>query len=748
MYAPFAGWFHDDVMSSRLYTLASFAARHRWPVVTVWFAAVGLIAFLGITQGGESSTDVDIPGTESQIAFDLLEERFPDQAGTTVQVVFAAPEGEQLEAAAVSDTLAELSNASQVSDVGDPFAAGTVTPDGTIGFTEIQYTGEVDDVGEADVESLNEAVEPLRDEGYAVEFRGEVIDANSAPESFTAEIVGLTVAVIVLLFAFGSVIAALTPILSGVLGVATTLMSLQILSNWFSINEFAPILATMIGLAVGIDYALFIVSRHRQFLHEGRPLHDSIARATATSGGAVLFAGITVVIALSGLIVLNIPLLTSMGLASALAVLVSVLLALTLLPAVLAIIGTRIDALTLPGIGSKTEEDGTAHQTLSARWARRVTNRPAPWLAGALGFMVLLAIPVASMRLGVPDDSAKPETRTERQAYDLLTEGFGPGVNGPFTVVVDLAAVDASARSAAIEQTTAILADVPGVADLSPAIPNPQGDTAIVSATPTTGADDEATADTLRAIRDQGTIINAETGATIAVTGLTAVNIDQAEKLLEALPLFLALVIGLTVVLLLIVFRSIVVPIKAALAILISILSALGVVVAVFQWGWGAGAIGVEETLPLLPILPALMFAILFGLSMDYEVFILSRIREEFVESGDNHEAVNNGLAATARIITAAALIMISVFGSFILSPSIETKMFGVGLATAVLLDATIVRMIMVPSTMILMRNGNWWLPRWLAKIVPHVDIEGAHLPEQASIVPPTEDREPLAVGS
>ena len=734
-------------MSKRLYLLASFAARHRWPVVTVWVAAVGLIAFLGITQGGESSTDVDIPGTESQIAFDLLEERFPEQAGTSVQVVFAAPEGSSLDAAAVGDAIDELTEASLVTRVGDPFAEGTITPDGSIGFTEIHYDGAADDVGEADVESLEEAVESLRGEGYAVEFRGEVIDANSAPESFTAEIVGLTVAVIVLLFAFGSVIAALTPILSGVLGVATTLMSLEILSNWVSINEFAPILATMIGLAVGIDYALFIVSRHRQFLHEGRPLHDSIARATATSGGAVLFAGITVVIALSGLVVLNIPLLTSMGLASALAVMISVLLALTLLPAVLAIIGTKIDALTLPGIGSKTEEDGTAHNTLSARWARRVTNRPGPWLAGALAFMILLALPVASMRLGVPDDSAKPETRTERQAYELLTEGFGPGVNGPFTVVVDLAAVDVADRPAALEQTAAILSDVDGVASLSPAIPNPEGDTAIISATPTTGADDEVTADTLRAIRDQRTVVESETGAAIAVTGLTAVNIDQAEKLLEALPLFLGLVIGLTFILLLIVFRSIVVPVKAALAILISILSALGVVVAVFQWGWGASLIGVEESLPLLPILPALMFAILFGLSMDYEVFILSRIREEYVDSHDNHEAVNNGLAATARIITAAALIMISVFGSFILSPSIETKMFGVGLATAVLLDATIVRMIMVPSTMILMRDGNWWLPRWLDKIVPHVDIEGAHLPEQSSAATPDDVREPVAVG-
>ncbi len=735
-------------MSKRLYLLASFAARHRWPVVIVWFAAVGLIAFLGITQGGESSTDVDIPGTESQVAFDLLEDRFPEQAGTSVQVVFAAPDGAQLDPAVVGETLDELAEASQVVGVGDPFEEATVTPDGGIGFTAIQYDGSADTVGEADVESLEEAVEPLRGAGYAVEFRGEAIDANSNPESFTAEIVGLTVAVIVLLFAFGSVIAALTPILSGMLGVATTLMSLQILSNWVSINEFAPILATMIGLAVGIDYALFIVSRHRQFLHEGRSLHDSIARATATSGGAVLFAGITVVIALSGLVVLNIPLLTSMGLASALAVLISVLLALTLLPAVLAIIGTKIDALTLPGIGTKTEEDGTAHKTLSARWARRVTDKPAPWLLGALAFMVLLAVPVASMRLGVPDDSAKSESRTERQAYDLLTEGFGPGVNGPFTVVVDLDDVPSDDRPAALEETAQLLAGVSGVADLSPAIPNPAGDTAIISVTPTTGADDEATADTLRAIRDQRTVIDAETGAAIAVTGLTAVNIDQAEKLLDALPLFLGLVIGLTFILLLIVFRSVVVPVKAALAILISILSALGVVVAVFQWGWGASLIGVEESLPLLPILPALMFAILFGLSMDYEVFILSRIREEFVETGDNHDSVNNGLAATARIITAAALIMISVFGSFILSPSIETKMFGVGLATAVLLDATIVRMIMVPSTMILMRNGNWWLPRWLDKAVPHVDIEGSHLPEQMEADGPVEVRESVGVGS
>ncbi|MEM9655969.1 MAG: MMPL family transporter [Actinomycetota bacterium] len=733
-------------MSKRLYELASFSARHRWIVLATWLGAVTLITVLGITRGGSHSTNADIPGTESQVAFDLLEDRFPAQAGTSIQVVLAAEEGAELDQATVNATIDQLAVASGVVDVSDPYAVGAVTPDGRVAFAEVRYGGVVADVDEADIESLEEAVATAREDGVQVEFRGEAVDANADQESYTAEIVGLSVAVVVLMFAFGSVIAAFTPILSGMLGVLTTLMGLEILANWVSVNEFAPVLATMIGLAVGIDYALFIVSRHRQFLHEGRSINDSIARATATSGGAVLFAGMTVIIALAGLVVLNIPLLTSMGLGAALSVFVSVLLALTLLPALLAIIGTRIDALTLPFVGARTEEGGDAHLTLSARWARRVTARPAPYLVAAVTLMAVLAAPVAGLRLGVPDDGVKPDDRTERRAYDLLAEGFGPGVNGAFTVVVDLADVDAADRETALAETRGTLRAVPGVVDASPAIPNPEGDTAIIQVTPATAADDEATVDTLEAIRDQRTTISSETGAAIAVTGITAINIDQAERLLEALPLFLAIVIGLTFVLLLVVFRSVAVPAKAAVAILISILAALGVVVAVFQWGWGASLIGVEETLPLVPILPALMFAILFGLSMDYEVFILSRIKEEYAHCGDNPESVNRGLTATARIITAAALIMISVFGSFILTPTVEVKMFGVGLALAVLLDATIIRMVMVPSTMVLLRRAVWWLPGWLDRAIPHVDIEGAQLPEQTDPAPESE-RVPVGVG-
>ncbi|MEM9655909.1 MAG: MMPL family transporter [Actinomycetota bacterium] len=733
-------------MSKRLYALASLAARNRWVVVAIWLSTVGVITFFGITQGGAHTTNGDIPGTESQVAFDLLEERFPAQAGTSVQVVFAAEEGARLDQATVSQAIGGLADAPGVVDVSDPYAGGTVTPDGRIAFAEIRYDGPVADVDGADVEAIEDAVEPARDSGVQVEFRGEAIDANAEQESYTAEIVGLTVAVVVLMFAFGSVIAALTPIMSGVLGVLTTLMGLEILANWVSVNEFTPILATMIGLAVGIDYALFIVSRHRQFLHEGRSLEDSIARAAATSGGAVLFAGMTVIIALAGLFVLNIPLLTSMGLGAALSVFIAVLLALTLLPALLAIIGTRIDSLTLPFVGARTEEGGDAHMTLSARWARRVTGRPAPYLLAAVTLMAVLAAPVVGIRLGVPDDGVKPADNTERQAYDLLAEGFGPGVNGPFTVVVDLADVEPADRENALAVTQETLQGVPGVVATSPAIPNPDGDTAIIQVTPATAADDEATVDTLDAIRGRQATISTETGAAIAVTGITAIEIDQADRLLGALPLFLGLVIGLTFVLLLVVFRSLAVPAKAAVAILISILASLGVVVAVFQWGWGASLIGVEETVPLVPILPALMFAILFGLSMDYEVFILSRIKEEYARSGDNPASVNRGLAATARIITAAALIMISVFGSFILTPGVEVKMFGVGLALAVLLDATLIRMVMVPASMVLLRKAAWWLPGWLDRTIPHVDIEGTQLPERGQPVDEA-DRVPVGVG-
>lgn len=720
-------------MAEKLYALARGCVRHRRWVIVGWLLVLLTTVGLAAAIGGEKSNDFVIPGTESQAANDLLAERFPSQAGSAATIVFAAADGGSLATpeatAAIGETMAAMRAAPQVISAGDPVADQAFSPDGRIAFTEVRYPVVADEVTGEAVVALKAAAQPARDAGLAVEFSGEVITAHSTDEGgHTGELIGLGVAVVVLLFAFGSLLAAITPILTGLVGVGITLTVLTIAARFFDVNAFGPTLATMIGLAVGIDYALFIVSRHRQNLRSGMTVEDSIARATATAGSAVLFAGITVVIAISGLAIVGIPLLTSIGLASAVAVVIAVALALTLLPAILGTIGTAIDRFTLPGMKPRVEIDEEAKASLSARWSRRVTAKPGRYLLIGTVAMAALAAPALSMRLGIPDDSSLGEQRTERHAYELLSDGFGVGFNGPFSVVADLSQTSTADRASTLGQISSRLGTVEGVQFATEAFSNERGDTAIITVFPTTGPSDGGTADTLERVRTTNVELESATGLKLNVTGPTAVNIDLADRLTGALPQFMAIVIGLTFLLLMVVFRSILVPLKAAAAILISIVASIGVVVAVFQWGWGASLIGVSEALPLVAFLPVLMFAILFGLSMDYEVFILSRIREEHTRGLSNADAVNHGLTATARIITAAALIMISVFSAFILTDDPTTKMFGLGLAVAVLLDATVVRMIMVPATMVLLREGNWWLPKWLDQIIPNVDIEGANL--------------------
>jgi putative drug exporter of the RND superfamily len=735
-------------MARKLYSLASTCIRHRRLVIVGWLLVLIATAGLSGAYGGKKSTAFAIPGTESQSAIDLLAKRFPSRAGSSAQIVFVAkkPGGltSQAGSTAIAAVMAKMSKAPGVIAVGDPIKDQTVSQNGDVAYTEVRYAVSADKVTDEAVDALRNSDGPALAAGLQVEYRGDVITAHTnarSEGSHTGELIGIGVAIIVLLLAFGSVLAALTPIINGLIGVGITIMVLNLAARFFTVNQFGPTLAIMIGLAVGIDYSLFIVSRHRLNLRSGMEMNESIARATATAGSAVLFAGLTVVIAISGLTIVGIPLLTSMGISSAIAVVIAVAIALTFLPAVLAGLGPKIDAFTLPGMKPKVEVDDQATKTLSARWAKRVTERPGRWLLIGLIAMGALAAPTLSMRLGIPDDGVLGNTKTERRAYDQLTKGFGPGFNGPYTVVADLAKVPSNRRTAVLTQIQSQLAKVSGVGFTAPAFPNESGDTAVIAAIPTTGPSNKATEDTLHRIREANKAIEQKTGARLLVTGSTAINIDMSERLSNALPKFIGIVIGLTFLLLLIVFRSILIPIKAAVAILISIVASLGVVVAVFQWGWGAHAIGVPEKMPLIAFLPVLMFAILFGLSMDYEVFILSRIREEHSKGLSNTESVLHGISATARIITAAALIMISVFAAFILNIDPTTKMFGVGLSVAVLIDATIVRMILVPATMVLMRSKTWWLPARLERIIPNVDIEGAGLDQQVS------HAEPVRVG-
>jgi RND superfamily putative drug exporter len=714
-----------------LYRLAHGAVRRRRLVVGLWLAALAAVGALMLTAGGKTSDDLAIPGTESQQALDLLEQRFPAQGGSSTQVVFAAPDGTSLDdpaaAAAIEATFADLAKVDGVSSVVAPVAGQTVTQDGTVGFGEVRYPQNADSVDASTVDAVEDALAPARDAGLKAELGGDVV--SEAAMGHSSELIGLAVAVVVLLLSFGSVLAMGLPLVTALVGLGIGLAGIGAASAVVDLASVAPTLATMIGLAVGIDYALFIVTRHRQNLAEGLDVDEAAARATATAGGAVVFAGATVVIALSGLAVIGIPFLTTMGLAAAGVVAVAVLVAITLLPALLGFVGHGIDRFRVPGLKNRT---GGAHEgeTFGSRWARRVIDHPVAALTTGLAVMGLLAVPLLSLRLGMPDAGSQPTSSTERRAYDLLADGFGPGFNGPLTVVVDLSPVDSSTdRTAALDTVTSALAADPGILGVASPQLNEAGDTAVVTAIPTTGPATAATESLVHRVRDDVLPPVAEdTGTTVAITGSTAVNIDLADKLGSALPAFMAVVIGLTMLLLTAMFRSVLVPLKAAVAILISIGAAFGVVVAIFQWGWLKDLVGVQETVPIIAFLPMMMFAILFGLSMDYEVFILSRIREEWVHTRRAHTSVLTGLASSARVITAAALIMVSVFASFVLGDDPTIKMFGIGLSAAVLLDATVVRMVIVPATMSLLDKAAWWLPRWLDRLLPNLDVEGERL--------------------
>lgn len=712
-------------MATLLYRLGHFSVRNRRKVLGAWLIGLVLLGVIAQAAGGETSTEFSIPGTESQEAIDLLQERFPAQSGDSARVVIASDDGSPLDPAQLTAISAELSELPEVLGASDPAATGSISPDGDIAFSTVQYAVDAISVEDSSYEALLEAAESIEADGLQVELGGGVVAVHEQAHSSTSELIGLAVAVVVLLFAFGSVIAMGLPLITALIGLGIGLTGISLMSAFVDLSETAPVLATMIGLAVGIDYALFIVTRHRQNLADGLDVEEAAARANATAGGAVVFAGMTVVIAIGGLAVVGIPFLTVMGLAAAATVFVAVLVAISLLPAMLGFAGENIDRFTLPGMKAKTSSAGEV--TLGTKWAEKVTHHPVLSLVGGLVAMLLLAVPALSLRLGTPDDGTQPEGNTQREAYDLLAEGFGPGFNGPLTVVVDLTA--ASDRDAAVAAvTTAIEADA-GIASVSPANRNEAGDTAVISATPTTGPADKATEDLVNRLRGDGLRdVEADTGAAVSLTGSTASNIDISDKMLSALPVFMILVIGLTLVLLMVVFRSIVVPIKAAIAILLSIASSFGVLVAVFQWGWLKDLIGLETTVPIISFLPLLMFAILFGLSMDYEVFIMTRIREEYSKSGEARASVLTGLGASARVISAAAIIMVSVFGSFVLGDDPTIKMFGIGLSAAVLLDATVVRMVIVPAVMTLFGDRAWWYPAWLDRITPNVDVEGEQL--------------------
>jgi len=708
------------------------AFRRRWTVALVWAAVLAAVGLAGMTAPEAEEEPFSMPGIESQEAFDLMEERFPGAAadGATARVVFVAPNGEKVTATenkqAVEAAIAELGDGTQVASTVDPYESGAVSEDGSTAYTTVTYKVDASGLTDASRSHLDGSLEHARDSGLTVEAGGDAMEDMGGP-SGTAEAIGMSVAAVVLLITFGSLAAAGLPLLTALIGVGISLFAITALAGPLGLTDTTSTVAIMLGLAVGIDYALFIVSRYREERAKGRTPQEAVALATGTAGSAVVFAGLTVVIALAGLSVVGIPMLTEMGLGAAGAVAVGVLIALTLVPAFLGFwpnaILTRKDRKARRAGGTPRE---TRKVNGGTRWASFVLRRPLPVLLAAVAGLGALALPMTDLQLGMPGDEAKSTETTQRRAYDALAEGFGPGFNGPLTVVVD--AKDADDPKAAAETVSEWIGGTEGVVSVSPAQFNESGDTAVFSVVPTTAPTDQETKDLVNTIRGDRPGIESEAGATFEVTGTTAMNIDISEKVQSALVPYLLVVVGLAVILLLVVFRSILVPLKAAAGFLLSVLASLGAVVVVFQQGHGADLLGVETTGPIMSLMPIFLMGIVFGLAMDYEVFLVSRMREAYVHGERPAQAVTSGFQHSARVVVAAALIMIAVFSGFIGDSDAMIKMIGFGLASAVLLDAFVVRMAIVPAVLALLGERAWWLPKWLDRILPRVDVEGEAL--------------------
>ncbi|MFI6409232.1 MMPL family transporter [Streptomyces sp. NPDC050548] len=715
-------------MATLLYHLGRTAFRWRWFVTLLWVAVLGAVGFAATKAPAAPDDGFTMPGIESQKAFDLLEQRFPGTAadGASARIVFVAPNGEKVTAtenkAAIEKLVTEAADGSQVASAVDPFTAKAVSKDASTAYSTVTFKVKADDLTGAAKTHLERAIDTARDAGLTVEVGGDALATQPAAGG-SAEAIGIAIAAIVLLITFGSLAAAGLPLLTAILGVGISMSAILALGSAFGLSETTGTLATMLGLACGIDYALFVVSRYREERAKGHAPREAAGLAAATAGSAVVFAGLTVVIALAGLSVVGIPMLTKMGLAAAGAVLLAVLICLTLVPAVLGFwpnaVLSRHDRKKKPKRGNG--ENG------GSRWARIVVRRPIPVLLLGVVGLGAMALPALDLQLGMPGDEAKSTATTERRAYDDLAEGFGPGFNGPLTIVVD--AKKAGDAKTAVATISKEIAATDGVVSVSPARFNSAGDTAVFSATPATSPTDEKTKQLVQTIRDERSGIEAQaSGASFEVTGTTALNIDVAQKVQDALIPYLALVVGLAIVLLLLVFRSLLVPLKAALGFLLSVLAALGAVVAVFQEGHLASWLGVDQTGPIMSLMPIFLVGIVFGLAMDYEVFLVSRMREAYVHGDGPGQAIVSGFRHSARVVVAAALIMMAVFSGFIGAGASMIKMIGFGLAIAVLFDAFVVRMAIVPAVLALLGNKAWYLPSWLDRVLPRMDVEGEAL--------------------
>ncbi len=706
--------------------LATWCIGHRRYVIAIWLVALIGAGFGASKAGSDYSDNFNLPSSDSERALTLLQTKFPSQAGATATIAFGARNG-TVDQPAVRKSLetafAKIEKIPHVVGVVSPYAgdgAGQTSKDRTIAFATVQLDLEGSEIKAAQVEPIIDAAEAAGSDQVDVALGGIPIQvAQQAQDQGGTEMIGLSAAIIILLITFGSVVAMGLPLVTALFALGTGLSLVAISTHVFSVAEFAPQLAAMIGLGVGIDYALFIVTRYRSNLREGADVKSAIIHSVDTAGRAVLFAGVTVILALMGMLLLGVTFLYGVSVAAALAVLCTMIAALTLLPALLSLVGRRINRLKIPGLGKEKDTKDSRWY----RWSRFIQRNPLKSALASGAVLLMLCVPALSLRLGSSDAGTDPANTNTRQSYDLLAKGFGPGFNGPFLIVSKLPSKDdlAPVKALALKISTE-----PGVAAVTPPTANPAGDTAVFQAYPATSPQSAATSTLLEVIRD-GPIPKTEAttpGLSVYVGGPTAIYEDLGNVLTDKLPLFIGVVVLLSALLLMAVFRSILVPIKAVVMNLLSIGAAFGVVVAIFQWGWLGGLIGIQATGPIESFLPVMLFAIVFGLSMDYEVFLISRIHEEWTHNHNASDAVADGLASTGRVITAAAAIMVTVFASFVLGDDRVIKLFGVGLASAVFIDAVIIRTILVPSVMELMGRSAWWLPGWLDRILPNIAVE------------------------
>ena len=737
-------------MHALLNRLGRFCARRHWWVVATWLVLLASLLLINRTFGGEYVNDYNVPGSESSRGLEKLDADFAAASGYSGFIVFHADKGKvQAQSKAVKQSMAAVGKLPHVVSASDPLeekGSPNVSKDGSLVKAPVAFDVVPASLDQSYLEELDDATNPARSAGLEVEYGGAAGDIGKQADDAVSETIGLVLALILLLFMFAAMAAAAIPLIAAVFSVGAGLSIVGLLAAQTNFPTTAPTVATLLGLGVAVDYGLFQVARNVEHLESGMPVESAVGRTNSTSGAAIVVAGSTVVIAILGLYVASVPFVGAMGAASAIVVAVTMTAALTLTPAMLGIAGQRIlrrreraaqnaeveaaqqdpagHAVRLAAL--QAEREAEHEHSAFARWGRMVSARPWPWAIGATALLVVLAIPMLSMQLGQLDAGTDPKSDSSRKAYDLIAAEFGPGANGPLTIVVELPKESQSATQKLLNQLTKQLSNTDGVASVGQPAVNKSATVAVITVIPTTAPQDAATEDLVDTIRSD---VLADQDEPTYLVGTVAGYADFTDRVSQRMPWLIGVVVLLALLLLTMAFRSLTIGIKAAVMNLLSVGAAYGVIVAVFQWGWGSSLVGIDETVPIPSFVPMLMFAIVFGLSMDYEVFLLSRVHEVYSASGDSRRAVAVGIGATARVITTAAAVMVAVFASFVLDDDPTIKMLAVGMAVAVLIDATIVRMVLVPATMSLLGSRAWWLPRWLDRIVPDLDLEGTRSP-------------------